>query len=98
TSATLLLGRAVFCRAAIPLTVVNVQAFLVLRLNFDRAVMPIRLECRRLISDCVLAAQLFLNRSERITYFGDLGGHVRSPAGCFGNAFQVLVAESAGAV
>src|SRR5664280_128308 len=93
----LLVGRVVFCRAAVPFTAVDAQAFLVLRLNFDGAVMPIGPERRRLVRHRVLAAQLFLNGGERVGYFGDLGGQVRSPAGCFGNAFQGLVAVSAGA-
>src|SRR5580704_19056028 len=59
--------------------------------------MPIRPERRWLVRHRVLAAQLFLNGGERGGYFGDLGGYVRSPARCFGNPFQVLVAASTGA-
>jgi hypothetical protein len=59
------------------------------RLNFDRTVLPVQLERRRFVGQCVLAAQFFLNSRERVSYSSDLGGYIRSPTGCFGNVFQL---------
>src|SRR5215471_3468604 len=94
-STLLLLIGVVSWNAAVAPTAANAQAFLVLRLNFDDAVMSVQLERRRLVRYRVLAAQLLLDGGECIAYSSELDGHVRSPSGCFGDAFEVLLSASA---
>src|SRR5260370_18133060 len=79
------------CGSVITLTCAHVQLLVVLRLDLNGTVMTVGAEVGRLISQSVLAAQLFLDFGEGVGHVFNLEGKENAPAGGFGDVFQDLI-------